>query len=122
MQRREMLVQRPSPSLARCRTATGSSRIAASPVSLRYAATPSDQPGRVVVEAAADVVVAALRQRLVLVVGAAGRQLRRSDVEDPLAGPRRDHVDEAEQVLVGVAEAHATADARLEAGRPSATG
>ena len=72
------------------------------------------EPGRVVVEARPDRIVAALGQRLVLVVGAAGRQLRRGDVEDPLAGPLRDHVDEAEQVLVRVAEAHAAPDPGLE--------
>ena len=43
-----------------------------------------DQPQRVVVEAGSDGVVAALRQRLVLVVGAAGRELGRGDVEDAL--------------------------------------
>ena len=48
-----------------------------------------DEPERIVVEAAADVVVAALGERLVLVVGAAVGELRRGDVEDPLAGARR---------------------------------
>jgi hypothetical protein len=76
-----------------------------------------DQPGRVVVEAAADVVVAALGQRLVLVISAAARQLGGGDVEDSLAGARGNHVDESEEILVRVAEAHAPADARLEAGR-----
>ena len=72
-----------------------------------------DQPGRVVVEVAADVVVAALGERLVLVIGAAGRQLRRGGVDDALARALGHHVHEAEQVLVRVAEAHAAADARL---------
>jgi hypothetical protein len=72
-----------------------------------------DEPVGIVVEAAADVVVAALGERLVLVIGAAGGQLRCGQVEDALAGARRNHVDEAEQVLVGVAEAKAAADAGL---------
>ena len=73
-----------------------------------------DQPVRIVVETAADVVVAALGERLVLVISAAGGQLRGGQVEDALAGARRDHVHEAEQVLVGVAEAQAAADAGFE--------
>jgi hypothetical protein len=72
-----------------------------------------DEPVRIVVEAAADVVVAALGERLVLVIGAAGRQLRGGQVEDALAGARRHHVHKAQQVLVGVAEAEAAADAGL---------
>ena len=75
------------------------------------------EPRRVVVEPGADVVVAALRERLVLVIGAAVGELRRGDVEDPRPGSLRDHVDEPEQVLVRVPEAHAPADARLEHGR-----
>ena len=73
-----------------------------------------DEPHRVVVEAAADVVVAALGERLVLVVAPAVRELRGGDVDDALAGALGDLVDEADEVLVGVAEAHAAADAGLE--------
>ena len=58
------------------------------------------EPERVVVEAAADRVVAALRQRLVLVVRGAIGQLCRRNVEDALPGAFRDQVHEAEQVLV----------------------
>ena len=66
---------------------------------------------RVVVEAGADVVVAALGQRLVLVIGAAGRELRGGEVEDPLrARARGIMLNESEQILVGVAEAHAPSD------------
>ena len=72
-----------------------------------------DQPQRVVVEAGADVVVAALGQRLVLVVGAAVRELGGGDVQDALAGAGGDQVHEAQQVLRGIAEAHAAADAAL---------
>ena len=59
-----------------------------------------DEPMRIVVEAAANIVVAALGQRLVLVVGAAGGQLRGGQVEDAFAGARRRHVDKAEQILI----------------------
>ena len=68
---------------------------------------------RIVVEAAADVVIAALGERLVLVIGAAGGQLRGGQVQDALAGARRRHVHKAQQVLVGIAEAQAAPDARL---------
>ncbi|OIQ79418.1 hypothetical protein GALL_388480 [mine drainage metagenome] len=61
--------------------------------------------------------VPALRQRLVLVVRGPVRQLRRGDVEDPLAGPLGDEVHEPQQVLGRVAEAHPTPDARLEVRR-----
>ena len=45
-----------------------------------------DEPAGVVVESAADVIVAALGQRLVLVVAAAVGELCRGDVDDALAG------------------------------------
>ena len=76
-----------------------------------------DQPQRVVVEAGADVVVALLGQRLVLVVGGAVLHLGGGDVQNALAGQLGDDVHEAQQVLRGVAEAHAAADAALEVGR-----
>ncbi len=75
-----------------------------------------DEPQRVVVEARADGVVPPLRERLVLVVGAPVRLLRRRDVEDALFRARGDQVHEAQQVLVRVAEAHAAADPGLEVG------
>ena len=77
-----------------------------------------DEPVRVVVETAADVVVAAFGERLILVERAAGLELRGRDVEDAFAGAGGDHLDEAEQVLVGIAEAEAAADAGfVERGR-----
>ena len=42
---------------------------------------------------------------------AAALELRGGDVEDAFAGAGRDHLDEAEEVLVGIAEAEAAADA-----------
>ena len=59
-----------------------------------------DQPVRIVVEVAADVVVTLLGQRLILVVGATARQLRGREIEDAFAGPRRHHVHEAQKILV----------------------
>ncbi len=73
------------------------------------------------VEAATDRVVAALGQRLILVVGAAVLELRGRDVQNALPGALGDQVHEAEQVLVRVTEAHATPDAALEKTRRSAT-
>ena len=76
------------------------------------------QPERVVVEVAADVVVAALGQRLILVERAAVFQLRGGQIEHALAGARGNHLDEAEQVLVGIAETQAASDAGfVEGGR-----
>ena len=75
-----------------------------------------DEPHRVVVESAADVIVAAFRQRLVLVVAAAVGELRGGNVDDALAGTSGYLVHEAHEVLVGVAEAHAAADAALKEG------
>jgi len=59
-----------------------------------------DQPVRIVVESAANVVVAALGERLVLVIRAARRQLRGRQVEDAFPRPRRHHVDESKQILI----------------------
>ena len=73
-----------------------------------------DQPQRVVVEPAADVVVAALRERLVLVVRAAVGSCVAAMSRIRSRARLRDHVDEAEQVLVRVAEAHPAPDPGLE--------
>ena len=79
---------------------------------------PGDQPQRVVVEAAAHGEVAFFRQRLILVIGAAVRELGGCDVEDALARTLRDHVHKAQQILARIAEAHPAPHAGLEiAGR-----
>ena len=75
------------------------------------------EPERVVVEVRADVRVAALGERLELVVRGAVGELRRGDVEEAGAGARRHLVHDAEHVLGRVAEADAAADAALEVGR-----
>ena len=79
-----------------------------------------DEPQRVVVETAANVVVAALGKGLVLMVTTAVRELGRSNVDDALAGPFRNHMHDTGKVLVGIPETHAPADAALEvAGAPA---
>ena len=72
-----------------------------------------NQPQRVIVKAGAHVPVALFGQGLVLVVGAAVLKLGGSDIEDAAACAFGDHVHEAQQVLAGIAEAHAAADAAL---------
>ena len=78
-----------------------------------------DQPERIVVESAANVVVAPLGQRLILVVRPAGWQLRRRQVQNPLPRPRRHHVHKSQQILVRVAEPQPPPDSRfIERRRP----
>ena len=73
-----------------------------------------NQPHGVVVKATADVIVAALRQRLVLVVTASVGELRGGNVDDTFAGTLRNLVHKAHEVLVRIAETHAASDAALE--------
>ena len=73
----------------------------------------SNQPQRVIVEAGADVHVALFRQRLVLVVGAAIGELGGGNVENALPRAGGDQMHKAEQILTGIAEAHAAAGAAL---------
>ena len=73
-----------------------------------------DEPAGVVVEASADVVVAALGERLVLVVATAVGELGGGDVDDALARTLGYLVDKPHKVLVGVAESHAAANAALK--------
>lgn len=68
-----------------------------------------NEPQRVVVKAAAHSQVALLGQGLVLVIGAAVGELGGGNVQDAFPRPLGDHVDEAQQVLTGVTEAHAQA-------------
>ena len=71
----------------------------------------------IVVETAANIVVVALRNGLVLVVTAAVRKLCRSDVDDALTGAFWYLMDEAQKILIAVTEAHAPAYARLKEAR-----
>ena len=79
-----------------------------------------DEPEGVVSESAADVVVAAFGEGLVLVVTSAIRELRGGNVQDALPGPFRDKVHYAREILVGVAEAHSTADSAFKVAGASA--
>ena len=67
----------------------------------------SHQPQGVVIKARANVVVAPLGQGLVLVIGRAVRPLDGGNVDDSLPGTVGCHVDEAQQILAAVPEAHA---------------
>src|SRR5512146_2510061 len=73
-----------------------------------------NEPERVVVEAASDVVVALLGERLVLVVRAPVRKLGGGEIQNSGASAFGKEVHDAEQVLVRVAKPHAAADAGLE--------
>ena len=75
-----------------------------------------NQPERIIVETATDVSIALLGQRLVLMIAGAIRKLCVRDVEDAFACAGRNQMDEPEQVLTAVTEAHATAHAALEVG------
>ena len=72
-----------------------------------------NEPERVIVEAAAHVAVALFGQGLVLVVGTAVLKLGGSNVQNAFPCAGRDHVDEAQQILTGIPEPHAAADAAL---------
>ena len=70
-----------------------------------------NQPERVVVEARTHVEIAALGQRLILMIGAAVRELRRRNIQNTFAGARGNQMHKAKQILCGIAEAHAAANA-----------
>ena len=78
-----------------------------------------DEPAGVVVETTADVVVSTLGEWLVLVVAATVRELCRCDIDDTLTGTWWYLMNEAHEVLVGVAETHATSHTALEEGGAS---
>jgi len=80
---------------------------------LHIGAHGTHQPQGVVVEAAADVVVAPLGQGLILMIGGAVGELDGGNVQNPLPGTLGDNVHEAVQVLTGIPEAHAPAGAGL---------
>jgi hypothetical protein len=71
----------------------------------------SNHPERVVVEAAAHLGVPLLGEQLILVECAAVFVLRAGEIQDPLARALGDHVHEAQEILIRVAEPHAAPDA-----------
>ena len=77
---------------------------------MRYA----EQPERVVVETGSYSVVASLRERLILVVAAAVRELRRCDVKYALTCAFRYLVHKTDEILVGIPESHTSAYSALE--------
>ena len=79
-----------------------------------------DQPQRVVVESAANVRVAPLCQRLVLVPGGAVLFLDGRNVDDAFARAVGDHVYKSQQVLAAVAKSHAAPDPALVIGSGAA--
>ena len=93
---------------------TCSSRMAKSPVSLRYWETPMTSQCGSSLKPPPTAVVPLLGQGLVLVIGAAAFELGRGEVENALAGAFGHHVHEAEKILVGIAESEAPADAGFE--------
>ncbi len=80
---------------------------------LDVGASGKHQPQVVIIEVAANICIALLGEGLILMEAGAVRKLSSGDVQDALAGAAVDHVDEAQQILVGIAEAHAAANARL---------
>ena len=83
--------------------------------SLLYISNSSeDEPHRVVVETATDVVVSSFCERLILMIAATIGELSRSNVDDALTGTAWHLMHEAHKVLVRIAEAHSTSDAALE--------
>ena len=78
-----------------------------------------DEPQRIVVEAGTNVCVPAAGQRLVLMISGSVLKLRGSNVNDPLPCLFRNQMNKAKQILTGITEAHAAADAGfVVAGRP----
>ena len=75
-----------------------------------------NQPERVIVEAASDIHVSFLGQRLILVICASVFKLGSSDIEQTLSCAVRNQMNEAEQILAGITEAHTTAGAGFEVG------
>ena len=76
------------------------------------------EPERIVIETASDGHVAALCQRLILMIGASVRELRVCYVYDPLTGSFRYQMNESEKILARIAESHAASEAAfIVAGR-----
>ena len=73
-----------------------------------------NQPQRVIIEAAAHIVVAPFCQRLVLMIGGAVRPLDGGNVDDAFPGTLRRHVDKTQQILAAVPEPHAPSGTGLK--------
>ncbi len=73
-----------------------------------------NQPQGIVVETTANVMVALLGQRLILVVSSAVFKLRRRQIENALPGLLWGQMNKSEDVLVGVAKPDTPSDTGLE--------
>ena len=69
-----------------------------------------DEPERIVIEATADIGITFFSQRLILVISTAVLELSGGDINDTLPCTIRDQMHESEQILTGIAEAHAAPD------------
>ena len=67
-----------------------------------------DQPERIIIESAAYRQIPPLCQRLILMVRTAVRELGGGNVQNALAGTSGNHVHEAQQILTGIPEPHAS--------------
>ena len=75
-----------------------------------------NEPQGIVVEPASYVVIAALGQRLVLMVGAAIGKLRGRQIDEPFPGAVGDHVNGAQQILTGITKPDSAPDASFKIG------
>ena len=69
----------------------------------------SNEPQRIVIKTTSDIQIAALGQRLVLMVSTAVLHLGSGDIENSCTGTFRDQMYEAKKILTGITEAHAAA-------------
>ena len=72
------------------------------------------KPKRVIIESRADSVIAALGERLILMVAAPVRKLCRRNVKNPCPRPLRNLMHKAYQVLVRITETHSASYSALE--------
>ena len=73
-----------------------------------------DEPARVVVESATNVVVSTLGERLILMIATTVGELCRGDVDDTLTGTAWYEMYKTHEILVGVAESHTASNSTLE--------
>ena len=72
------------------------------------------QPTRVIIEAASDIIIATLSQRLVLMIASSDGLLCRGYINNSLTCTCRYLMYESNKVLVGIPESHSPADATFE--------
>src|SRR5688572_12894827 len=72
------------------------------------------QPGWVIVETGAYIIIATLGQGLILMERATVLQLRSRYIQNTLAGAFGDHMNEAKQILIRITETHAAPNPAFE--------